>query len=114
MELAAHALIVGTVLLTALTVFDGSLFAWHPTLMVLGYLGLLSEASLAALRFRELLGQQRSTAIWQHATLAILGCFSIAAGYAAIYVNKARPLSLLVYRTDVRWTTALIAVLRTL
>lgn len=89
-EAMVHGTVVAACLLTAWTILDGSLFAWHPVLMVLGFLGFLSEASMAAIGFRSLEGQQRVAAIWRHAVMALCGCLTIAAAFAAIFTNKVR------------------------
>ncbi|KAK2075833.1 hypothetical protein QBZ16_001574 [Prototheca wickerhamii] len=64
-------------------VFSGVLFAWHPVLMSVGFLGLMTEGLLAAVRFRPLDGQARTSAIFHHAYLQIVSITSI-------YKNKNR------------------------
>jgi Eukaryotic cytochrome b561 len=69
-------------------VYARDLFAWHPLLMTLGFLGFLREGVLAAHRFRTLEGAPRGTAIANHAWVQIAGLVCIAAGFATIYANK--------------------------
>ena len=83
------AICIVSVLLTQISgVFSGVLFAWHPVLMSVGFLGLMTEGLLAAVRFRPLDGQARTSAIFHHAYLQIVSITCIFLGFLAIYKNK--------------------------
>lgn len=54
-----HCSVVVVALSLACCVFDGSLFAWHPVLMSVGYLIFMGEGVLSAVLFRTLDGPER-------------------------------------------------------
>jgi hypothetical protein len=47
-----HALAFACALSIPVAIFNGTLFSWHPTLMALGFLGLMSEGVLTSILFR--------------------------------------------------------------
>ncbi|KAL6748955.1 cytochrome b-561-like protein [Haematococcus lacustris] len=88
LKIALHVSVVLMVLSLCLSLFDNSLFCWHPVLMSAGYLLFMSEGIIAAIMFRHIDGHDRVHAIWGHAWLQLRSVLCIAAGFAAIYRNK--------------------------
>jgi len=83
-----HGSVVIVALSLACCLFDGSLFAWHPALMSVGYIIFMSEGVLSAVMFRTLDGPERVSAIWSHALLQARAMVCIVAGFVVIYRNK--------------------------
>ena len=82
-------LAVALVLSITLWLWDGTRFAWHPTLMAIGFLGLMSEGVLSALRIRSTeAGPERVRGILRHAALQAAALVCVAGGFYAIYSNK--------------------------
>ena len=46
---------------------SGTLFSWHPSLMSIGFLGLIGQGILTSHKARHLQGSQRSQLLVQHA-----------------------------------------------
>jgi hypothetical protein len=69
-------------------IYAGELFAWHPLLMVVGFLGLASEGVIAAVRFRGIDGGPRGAAIRNHMWVQVSGTACVCLGLYAIYQNK--------------------------
>lgn len=88
LELAVHYTIVITVATLCALLFDGTLFSYHPTLMSIGFLALMSEGVLTALKFRQLEGQQRVAAIQRHFYIQLVAALAVSAAFYAIYRNK--------------------------
>lgn len=81
--LAVVAFTVPTVL------FDGSLFAWHPLGMTLGYLFFMASGVLSAIRFRSIPpSEERVEAITKHLLLQGCAILFVLGGFFAIYTNK--------------------------
>ena len=73
----------------AFWLWDGSRFSWHPTLMAVGFLGLMSEGVLASLRLRGIdAGPERVRGIQRHALIQAAALACAAGGLYAIYTNK--------------------------
>ena len=82
-------LAVALVLSIVIWLWDGTRFAWHPTLMAFGFLGLMSEGVLSALRLRSTeAGPERVRGILRHAAIQAAALVCIAGGFYAIYSNK--------------------------
>lgn len=88
LEVAVHATVAATVASICAALFNGTLFAYHPTLMSLGYLAAMSEGVLTAVKFRRLEGSQRGTAIQRHFYIQLVAVLAAAAAFTAIYRNK--------------------------
>lgn len=88
LELAAHGTIFATVFTLVIALFNGTLFAWHPTLMTIGFLGAMAEGAITALKFRALEGPPRAAAIMQHFWIQLLAVTAVSGGFWAIYQNK--------------------------
>ena len=88
LELAVHGTVAVTVVTLCASLFDSTLFSYHPTLMSVGFLGAMSEGVLTALKFRQLEGQQRVAAIQRHLYIQLAAAAAITAGFYAIYRNK--------------------------
>jgi cytochrome b-561 domain containing protein 2 len=88
LELAVHGTVAVTVVTLCASLFDSTLFSYHPTLMSVGFLGAMSEGVLTALKFRQLEGQQRMAAIQRHLYIQLAAAAAITAGFYAIYRNK--------------------------
>jgi cytochrome b-561 domain-containing protein 2 len=86
-----HVLVILTSLSIAFTVFDGSLFAWHPLCMSIGYLLFMAEGLMSALGFRALDGPDRVAGIQSHALLQMRASLAIAIGFGVIFKNKVGP-----------------------
>ena len=91
-----HGTIAVTVVTLCASLFDRTLFSYHPTLMSVGFLGAMSEGVLTALKFRQLEGQQRVAAIQRHLYIQLAAAAAITAGFYAIYRNKVQTALLLV------------------
>lgn len=74
------------VLLPAL--YSGELFPWHPALMTVGFLGLMTEGMVMAFKFRPLEGGPRVQAIQRHGWIQGGAMLCIVLGFYAIYANK--------------------------
>ncbi len=83
-----HILVIVTSLSIAFTVFDGTLFAWHPLFLSIGYLLFMAEGLMSALGFRMLDGPDRMAGIQGHVLLQIRAMLAIALGFGVIYKNK--------------------------
>lgn len=83
-----HILVILTSLSIAFSVFDGTLFAWHPLFMSIGYLLFMAEGLMSALGFRMLDGPDRVAGINGHALLQIRATLAIILGFGVIYKNK--------------------------
>lgn len=91
LEVAVHGTIIATVGTIVIALYNGTLFAWHPILMSLGFLGIMSEGVLTALKFRRLEGPPRAAAIQRHFWIQLLAVTAVAGGFWAIYQNKVLP-----------------------
>lgn len=88
LELAAHGTIIATVGTLAIALYNGTLFAWHPILMSIGFLGAMGEGAITALKFRAVEGPPRASAIMQHFWMQLLAVAAVSGGFWAIYQNK--------------------------
>lgn len=86
----AVACIIPIVLTQLGGIFQGILFPWHPVLMSIAFLGLMTEGVLAAVGFRALEGSARTSAIIHHAYIQLASILCIVLGFLAIYSNKVR------------------------
>jgi len=75
-------------------VLDGSLFAWHPTFMSVGFLGLMTLGIVRSITFRKLDGKARVKAIQIHALIQAVASSCIFAGLGCIVRNKVARLCL--------------------
>jgi hypothetical protein len=85
-----HLLACALCLSTAMDLYNGSLFCWHPVLATLGFVGFMSEGMLIAVNFRHFEGPRRVLAIQIHACVQLAALASIAVGFWAIWQNKVR------------------------
>lgn len=69
-------------------VFDGSLFAWHPTFMSVGFLGFMTLGVVRSITFRTLDGKARTKAIQIHAFLQGVASSCMFGGLGCIVQNK--------------------------
>ena len=69
-------------------VLDGSLFAWHPTFMSVGFLGLMMLGIVRSITFRKLDGKARVKAIQIHGFIQALASSCMFAGLGCIVQNK--------------------------
>jgi cytochrome b-561 domain containing protein 2 len=82
-------LLLATAVTIPLAIFNGTLFSWHPTLMSVGFLGLMGNGVLTAFKFRNVLeSNARVKAIQKHALWQIAAVACIGGGFMAIYQNK--------------------------
>ena len=88
LDAAVHGTVVATLATLVVALYNGTLFAWHPILMSLGYIAAMSEGVLSAIKFRRLDGPQRVAAIQLHFYIQLCAVFAAAGGFAAIYKNK--------------------------
>ena len=88
LDRAVHAVVAVTVLSLVAMLFDGTLFAYHPAAMSIGFLALMSEGVLTALKFRRLEGQQRVAAIQTHLYIQAAATVAVTLGFIAIAWNK--------------------------
>lgn len=88
LEIAAHGTIAATVATLVITLYNGTLFSWHPILMSTGFLGAMSEGVITALKLRSLEGPPRATAILRHFWIQLLAVIAVSVGFWAIYRNK--------------------------
>lgn len=65
-----------------------TLFSWHPTLMALGFFGLMSEGVLTALQFRGTEGTKRTNKVSQHMYWQLSSVLLVTGGFAVIEINK--------------------------
>ena len=87
-ETAVHAVVAATVVSLVAMQYNGTLFSWHPVLMSIGFLGMMSEGVLTALKFRRLEGQQRVAAIQTHLYIQAAATAAVTLGFVAIARNK--------------------------
>lgn len=88
LELASHGTILATVVTLVVAMYNGTLFAWHPILMSIGFLGAMAEGAITALKFRGLEGPPRAAAIMTHFWIQLLAVAAVSGGFWAIYQNK--------------------------
>ena len=88
LDTAVHAVVALTVLSLVVMQYNGTLFSWHPVLMSVGFLGLMSEGVLTALKFRRLEGQHRVAAIQMHLYIQAAASVAVTLGFVAIARNK--------------------------
>lgn len=69
-------------------VYRGDLFAFHPLLMSIGFLGFMCEGILAAYRLRPTEGSQRVSALANHMWIQVAAIVCISLGFLTIYINK--------------------------
>ena len=69
-------------------VFDGSLFAWHPTFMLVGFVGVMTLGVVRSITFRKLDGKARVKAIQIHAFLQTFALSCMSGGLGCIVQNK--------------------------
>ncbi len=69
-------------------VLDGSLFAWHPTFMSVGFLGLMTLGIVRSITFRKLDGKARVKAIQIHGFIQVVASSCMFAGLGCIVQNK--------------------------
>lgn len=81
-------LCVAIVLVMLPAVYQGTLFAWHPLLLTLGFLGFMTEGIMAAVRFRPNEGISRVQAITNHALIQGAAAACVTLGFYAIVHNK--------------------------
>lgn len=73
------------------TLFDATLFSFHPVCMCLSYVLLMTEAVQTALSFRDVVaGDERVKGITRHMVLNLGALVCAVVGFAAIYKNKVR------------------------
>lgn len=89
-EWGVHGLALATVVTMAATQLDGTLFRYHPVTMSLGFVLMMTEAILGAIKFRNHSGEERVRRITAHMLMNFAGVASIIVGFATIYVNKVR------------------------
>ena len=88
LEKTVHATVAVTVLSLLVMQFDGTLFSYHPAAMSSGFLALMTEGVLTALKFRRLEGQQRVPAIQTHLYIQAAATLAVTLGFVAIAWNK--------------------------
>ena len=76
-------------------VLDGTLFAWHPTFMSVGFIGFMTLGVVRSVTFRRLDGKARVKAIQIHAFLQALAISFMFGGLGCIFQNKVIHLRLL-------------------
>ena len=82
---------VATAVTAPLAWLNGTLFSWHPALMVVGCVGAATEAALAARSARGLeAGPARAAVLWTHARWAATAASCLTLGSLAIVANKVR------------------------
>jgi hypothetical protein len=81
---------VGMALAVLPAAYQGELFAWHPLLLTLGFLGFVTEGIMVAVSFRPKEGMTRVTAITNHALIQAAATAFLTLGFYAIYHNKVR------------------------
>lgn len=74
----------------AFTLYDGTLFGWHPLFMSLGFMLFMTEGLIGSVMFRQLDGPERVQAIWAHALMQGRAFVCILIGFVVIYQNKVR------------------------
>lgn len=85
---ATHGALFLTAASLAFLTFNGTLFAWHPFAMSLGFLFFMPEGIISAIGFRQLDGAERVRGIESHAIMQIRALLLIAIGAGAIIYNK--------------------------
>ncbi|PNH10254.1 hypothetical protein TSOC_003067 [Tetrabaena socialis] len=88
LTMTLHVSVVVVSLSIAFTLFDNTLFGWHPALMSIGYIVFMAEGLIAAIHFRHIDGLERVKAIWSHALLQLRALFCILLGFGVVYRNK--------------------------
>lgn len=68
--------------------YAGTLFAWHPIFMSIGYLIFMCEGIMIAYRVRDLDGNSRVGLLIKHFWTQVASVVCVSLGFAAIYVNK--------------------------
>ncbi|KAL4443035.1 hypothetical protein ABPG77_008526 [Micractinium sp. CCAP 211/92] len=68
--------------------YRGELFAWHPLMFTLGFIGFMTEGIMAAVRFRPNEGSTRVAAITNHALIQCAATACCCLGFYAIFHNK--------------------------
>lgn len=68
--------------------YSGTLFAWHPIFMSIGYLIFMCEGISIAYRVRDLDGNSRVGLLTKHLWTQVASIMCVSLGFAAIYVNK--------------------------
>ena len=90
LHLSLHITCILVSLSLAFTLFDSSLFSWHPLLMSLAFLLFMSQGVLSAITLRSLPpGPQRVAAIQSHALMQLRSIACVIIGFGVIYRNKA-------------------------
>lgn len=87
-NVALHGVLVVVSLSIAFSLFDSTLFAWHPLFMSIGYLLFMAEGLISAVRFRHLDGPERVRAIQSHALWQLRAVLCVFIGFVIIYRNK--------------------------
>ena len=85
-----YGLSASLVLSFCIYVLDGSLFAWHPVFMSLGFVTFMTMGVVRSVTFRALEGNARVKAIQVHAVLQLFALSCMFAGLAAVVQNKVR------------------------
>lgn len=81
--------VVGSIVSLWPSLTSNNLFALHPALMSIAYLGLMSEGVILAALFRHVdAGADRVAAIRQHAMVQLTSLASLLLGFLAIWKNK--------------------------
>jgi len=79
------------VALLTFTLYDASLFSYHPVCMSLAYVLFMTEAVRTAISFRgKLGGEERVRSISRHMYVNVAAVLLAIAGFVAIYKNKIR------------------------
>lgn len=68
--------------------YQGELFAWHPLMFTLGFVGFMTEGIMTAVRFRPNEGTTRVAAITNHALIQCASTACCCLGFYAIFHNK--------------------------
>lgn len=68
--------------------YAGELFPWHPLLISIGFLALMTEGIMTAVRFRPNEGTTRVAAITNHALIQAAATACVTLGFYAIYHSK--------------------------
>ena len=82
-----------TALWLAFALYDSSLFSWHPLLMSVGFVLLMTQGLVAAVQFRALDGPPRVAAIQSHALMQLRALLCIAVAFGVIVYNKVRSMA---------------------
>lgn len=85
-----HGSTISLSLSIAFSLFDSSLFSWHPLFMSLGFILFMTEGVMSAVTLRGIPpGHQRVLAIQSHALMQLRSLVCVIIGFAVIYRNKA-------------------------